>query len=195
MVVVEGPARVTRSGHPMDVIAMYATYTDSPALPAAGGGIITATRPAPAPTATPANNGPQPVHAPAVEGSWALEHAPQAAAAARRITRSCVGAWEIGDDYAQSVLLVVSELVTNAVEHAQAPVTLHLYHTDCDERVWIGVSDGGPAQRDGAWTRSCARDEHGRGLAVVEALTEIHGTRAHLNGHTTHWARLNPQSA
>ena len=174
---------------------MYATFTNSPALPAAGGGVVTAARPAPAMPAAPVDDG-MLVHAPALqshgEGSWALEHTPQAAAAARRITRTCTDAWQVDDDCAESVLLVVSELVTNAVEHAQAPVTLHLYHTDCDERVWIGVSDGGPAERDGAWTSSCTNDEHGRGLAVVEALSEIQGTRTHLSGHTTHWARLNP---
>uniref|UniRef100_UPI002F919AFE ATP-binding protein n=1 Tax=Kitasatospora indigofera TaxID=67307 RepID=UPI002F919AFE len=178
------------------MIVVYATFTDSPAYQTAGGGVMTALHPAPAPTAAPADLGSRRVGVSArtapVEGSWALEHQPQAAAAARRIARTCTDAWQIGDDCAQSVLLVVSELVTNAVEHAQAPVTLHLYHTDCDERVWIGVSDGGPAPRDGTWTRSCTDNQHGLGLAVVEALSEINGTRTHLGGHTTHWARLNP---
>ncbi len=90
------------------------------------------------------------------------------------------------------MLLVVSELVTNAVEHAQGPLHLHLHRTEADGHVWIGVSDGGPAPRDGEWTRSCTTDEHGRGLAVVAALAEHHGTRTWTGGHTTHWARINP---
>ena len=185
---------------------MYATV-DSTARPAtAGGGTIArptvvptalataaVTRPpAPTPTRTaPAQAG----QVGPVEGTWPLEHTPGAASQARRITRDCADAWHLDQDAQDAVLLIVSELVTNAVEHAQAPVHLHLHHSDCDNRVWIGVSDGGPAPRDGAWTRSCTQEEHGRGLNVVAALSEIHGTRTHQNGHTTHWARLNPTTA
>ncbi len=177
---------------------MYASLADSPARQGAcGSGSGRAPHPTPATTATAVLAGP--VASPdrtaspsgPVEGTWPLEHTPEAAGQARRVTRACSQAWELDEDGREAVLLVVSELVTNAVEHAQAPVHLHLHHSDTDGRVWIGVSDGGPAERDGAWTR----DEHGRGLAVVEALAEIHGTRTHLGGHTTHWARINPTAA
>ncbi|MEW1914867.1 ATP-binding protein [Kitasatospora sp. NPDC085895] len=120
---------------------------------------------------------PAPAPARPVEGTWPLEHRPEAAAQARRIARGCLDAWQIGDDAQDAVLLVVSELVTNAVEHAMAPVRLHLHRTGADGRMWVGVSDGGPAPRDGAWTRSCTSAEHGRGLNVVQALAEQHGTR------------------
>ncbi|MET7552483.1 ATP-binding protein [Streptomyces sp. NPDC005500] len=119
---------------------------------------------------------------------WPLVHRPEAAGAARRVTRQVLADWHVSDNTTEAVILVVSELVTNAVEHATAPVVLQL-HQDTALRVWVGVTDGGPAARDGQWTSSCEADEHGRGLSLVKALTDAHGTRSHQAG-TTHWARL-----
>ncbi|MFI9645296.1 ATP-binding protein [Streptomyces sp. NPDC052040] len=118
-----------------------------------------------------------------------LAHRPEAVRRARRIAESALTAWGIHDDAAHSVLLVVSELVTNAVEHGQPPLALHLGRECTGPRVWVGVTDGGPSAGGGPWTSSCAHDEHGRGLAIVEALAAAHGTHRHLGG-TTHWARL-----
>ncbi|MEW2424690.1 ATP-binding protein [Streptomyces nigra] len=120
----------------------------------------------------------------------ALMHRPDAAGTARAITRAVLGDWHVGQTAAESVLLVVSELVTNAVEHALPPVVLRLHRDRAGDQVWVGVTDGGPAQVDGAWTSSCIREEHGRGLAVVELLTSGHGTRTHPDGASTHWAVL-----
>ncbi|WCD94199.1 ATP-binding protein [Streptomyces sp. HUAS 31] len=124
-----------------------------------------------------------------------LEHRPDAAGAARTITRAVLEDWHADQDAAESVLLVVSELVTNAVEHALPPVALHLYRDRGGDQVWVGVTDGGPAQDDGAWTSSCTQEEHGRGLAVVEVLATSHGTRNHPGGTATHWARLTVHEA
>ncbi|MFI8294150.1 ATP-binding protein [Streptomyces sp. NPDC085614] len=127
---------------------------------------------------------------PADGGSWPLQHRPEAASAARRIARRMLEDWHVSGDIEDTALLVVSELVTNAVEHAQAPVVLHLHHQHADGRVWVGVTDGGPAPHDGAWSTSCTPDEHGRGLDLIDALTTAHGTHTHTHGGTTHWARL-----
>ncbi|MGY6026383.1 ATP-binding protein [Streptomyces spinosirectus] len=125
----------------------------------------------------------------------ALEHRPVAAGAARSITRTVLADWHVDQDAAQSVLLVVSELVTNAVEHALPPVTLHLYRDPAAAVVWVGVTDGGPAQDDGAWASSCTREEHGRGLVLVEVLATSHGIRPHPGGTATHWALLTVHEA
>ncbi|WP_329146215.1 ATP-binding protein [Streptomyces sp. NBC_01456] len=93
------------------------------------------------------------------------------------------------DDAADSVVLMVSELVTNAVEHAQPPLVLHVSREHTALRVWVGVTDGGPATREGPWTSSCAYEEHGRGLSMVKALASAHGAHSH-GGGTTHWARM-----
>ncbi|MEV6332363.1 ATP-binding protein [Streptomyces sp. NPDC051909] len=119
----------------------------------------------------------------------ALEHRPEAAGDARHTAQAVLEAWRVDEETAGAVVLVVSELVTNAVEHAQAPLFLHLHREHSGNRVWVGVTDGGPAARDGAWTSSCTEDEHGRGLAVVDMLADAHGTHNHTRG-ATHWARL-----
>ncbi|MFK0261401.1 ATP-binding protein [Streptomyces angustmyceticus] len=118
-----------------------------------------------------------------------LVHRPEAVGHARRVARSVLHAWRIDDDAAHCVLLVVSELVTNAVEHARPPLALHLRREHRGPRVWVGITDGGPSAQGGAWTSSCAHDERGRGLTIVEALAAAHGADSHAGG-TTHWARL-----
>ncbi|MCX2185777.1 ATP-binding protein [Streptomyces sp. SKN60] len=119
----------------------------------------------------------------------ALEHRPEAAAEARHTTQTVLEAWRVGSETIDAVVLVVSELVTNAVEHARAPLSLHLHRERSGGRVWVGVTDGGPAPHDGAWTSSCTQDEHGRGLSIVSMLADVHGVRSHAGG-ATHWARL-----
>ncbi|MFF3399619.1 ATP-binding protein [Streptomyces sp. NPDC002659] len=116
-----------------------------------------------------------------------LEHRPQTAGSARQVAHSVLEDWRVNAKTADAVVLVVSELVTNAVEHAQPPLALHLHREHADGRVWVGVSDGGPAARDGASTASCADDGHGRGIGIVDSLADAHGTRTHPGG-TTHWA-------
>ncbi|MGW8358674.1 ATP-binding protein [Streptomyces wedmorensis] len=124
--------------------------------------------------------------------SLPLRRRPDAVAEARHWAQGMLEHWQVAEDIAHGVILVVSELVTNAVEHALAPTALRLYHDRAEHRIWIGVTDGGPAPLDGAWTRSCAHDEHGRGMDLVKALCEAHGTHTCANGLTTHWARIAP---
>jgi anti-sigma regulatory factor (Ser/Thr protein kinase) len=132
---------------------------------------------------------------PVYDGTWPLEHSPHAAGAARRIARSVLDDWRTHPESAEHILLVVSELVTNAVEHAQPPVAMHLHRERIGSKMWVGITDGGPAQAEGRWTSSCGHDEHGRGLTVIDALATAHGTRRHPEGSATHWARLPVESA
>ncbi|MEU8735545.1 ATP-binding protein [Streptomyces tendae] len=119
-----------------------------------------------------------------------LEHRPEAAGAARAITSAVLEDWHVGQKVGQAVLLVVSELVTNAVEHALPPVALHLHRERTGGHVWVGVTDGGLAHDKGEWTSSCTQEEHGRGLAVIAVLAASHGIRTHPGNTATHWARL-----
>jgi len=77
---------------------------------------------------------------------------------------------------AEDVVLVVSELVTNAVRASAAVIGLSL-RVD-EDRVEVEISDdagGWPTLRDAGW-----EDPNGRGLAIVEELadrwdaTELH---------------------
>ncbi|MEU8586059.1 ATP-binding protein [Streptomyces sp. NPDC048664] len=118
-----------------------------------------------------------------------LAHRAEAAAHARRLVRSALGDWHIAGDDADSVLLVASELVTNALEHARPPLVLRLSRECAGLRVRVGVTDGGPATRRESWASSRAPGEHGRGLAIVEALAAARGTAGHPHG-TTRWATV-----
>jgi hypothetical protein len=53
----------------------------------------------------------------------------------------------------------------------------------------VEVTDGGPAEREGEWAASCAEEEHGRGLRIIELVTTAPGDD-HDSGGATHWADL-----
>ncbi len=84
-------------------------------------------------------------------------------------------------------LLVVSELVTNAVAHAQPPIALHLDKSGDDDTVHVAVEDGGTAEESDAWATSRGPGEHGRGKLIVDALCSTHGVCVSAD-RTTHWA-------
>lgn len=87
----------------------------------------------------------------------------------------------LGDD----VALVVSELVTNAVCHAEPPLQLEIQAGD--ERVTVAVVDGSPEQPVG---RDAAEDaESGRGMSLVERIAAETGVRPNPPGKTV-WASL-----
>lgn len=108
-----------------------------------------------------------------------LELAPGAAAPrhARRRAREVLWDWHL-EDIADDCEVVISELVTNAVEALPAqrgrpahPV--HLWLLSDGRQVAVLVADGGPAipaLRDPA-----PGDEHGRGLLLVDALSKSWG--------------------
>ncbi|MGW7825087.1 ATP-binding protein [Streptomyces puniciscabiei] len=123
-------------------------------------------------------------------GRWVLPHHESAAGTARALAREALQAWGVGECCVDSVLLVVSELVTNAVEHALPPVMLHLAQPDHEQgRLRVAVVDGGPSDRPGDWVASCEPDEHGRGSLIVTTLATGHGATTHA-GNSTPWADL-----
>ncbi|MDX2967172.1 ATP-binding protein [Streptomyces acidiscabies] len=70
------------------------------------------------------------------------------------------------DDAADTVRLIASELVTNAVVHGKGPVTVTLFHRP--GRLVIDVFDTNPAAPQMSWAQD--DDENGRGLAMVDRL-------------------------
>lgn len=89
---------------------------------------------------------------------------------ARRRARVLLTAWGLGEQAGLGEL-IASELVTNAVCHGDAPVWMTL---SADSGVLrVEVHDGGasrPVRRHPG-----SGDERGRGLALLDALTELHG--------------------
>ncbi|MFJ4964028.1 ATP-binding protein [Streptomyces sp. NPDC088729] len=122
--------------------------------------------------------------------SRTLPHRRDSVRTARSVTRAALSTWGVEEVAAQDVLLVVSELVTNAVEHAQPPVCLHVTQSADHRVVCIAVADGGPAPADLASTPPPESfDEGGRGRDVIAALTANPETSKGRYG-AVHWAEV-----
>lgn len=107
--------------------------------------------------------------APSDVAYWFLEPEDSAPGRARRLARRALSRWGL-DDIADSVELLVSEVVTNAVRYAERPVTLRLLRTDI-LRCEVGDdSPQLPRQR-----RARDMDEGGRGLFLVNRLARRWG--------------------
>ncbi|MCF2533175.1 ATP-binding protein [Yinghuangia soli] len=109
-----------------------------------------------------------------------LESAPVAARLARvHVREICAGLVADIDD----ILLVVSELVTNAVKHGDgAPVTLRV--TRYDAHLWVAVENTCTEQADLArpWEPH-SENPTGRGLFLIAKCSE--GLRLHTEPHRT----------
>ncbi|MDX2565411.1 ATP-binding protein [Streptomyces sp. TX20-6-3] len=123
-----------------------------------------------------------------------LEHGPLAPATARHAARPVLESWGLDEEQVYDVLLVISELVTNAVVHALPPVILHLHATaDAAGQVQVHVSDGGPQPTTTAadcWATDRPEDEHGRGGNIITTLADQAGTGCDADGLIDHWAAL-----
>ncbi|MFF0789304.1 ATP-binding protein [Streptomyces spiralis] len=125
-----------------------------------------------------------------VDHAFPLPHTPGTVSAVRHRVSALLGAWDLPAEAADDVLLVVSELVTNALVHARPPATLRLWRLPVDGRrtVHVEVSDRGPAAPPGP-AAAPDPDEHGRGLDIVTALSARCGVRADRDG-TSRWAEV-----
>lgn len=102
-----------------------------------------------------------------------LPREPESATAARRLVRLSLACWDLGA-LADDGALIVSELVTNAIQHARRESIRVTITRPAPHRVRIGVIDFStlsPRRRD---AMECAED--GRGLAIVEHLADAWGT-------------------
>ncbi|MFJ8079155.1 SpoIIE family protein phosphatase [Streptomyces sp. NPDC096205] len=104
--------------------------------------------------------------------SWTVWRVPEAVRHARRFTRRTLRAWGVADQ-ADAVLLIVSELVTNALVHTEGQVRLDL--TLINSRLRIAVADASP--RTPVKPTSIGWEATGgRGLLLVEAMSAVWGT-------------------
>jgi PAS domain S-box-containing protein len=113
--------------------------------------------------------------------TWDLPADPAIVAYARKQAAATLGGWGL-DDAAFITGLVVSELVTNAIRHAESPIQLRLIR---DRTLICEVSDGSSTAPH--LRRARALDEDGRGLLLVSRLTQRWGTRQAAHGKTI-WA-------
>ena len=125
------------------------------------------------------------------EHVFPLPHAAGAVSAVRRHIRQILTDWNLAADVTEDVLLVASELLTNAVVHALPPATLSLSRSEVDRcgAVRVEVTDMGPLVSAGLPPSAVDPDEHGRGLDIVTALATRCGVHVH-SGGTSRWAEL-----
>lgn len=118
---------------------------------------------------------------------WELPATRQAAALARQVTREVLTAWHRAD-LEETAVLIVSELVTNAVRHASTGrplVALRLEIAGASVR--IEVHDDDPRWPEPSTPDSL--DESGFGFVLVNALASKWGVNDTAAGKAV-WAEL-----
>lgn len=106
--------------------------------------------------------------------------------AARAEVRKRLGR-QLGDDELQSILLLVSETVTNAVVHGKCTQvgTVDLEVDLCADAVWVGVTNVGPPLEHTPELPPPSASG-GRGLCLVDALARDWGA-GYAGGNTSVW--------
>ncbi|WP_406703759.1 ATP-binding protein [Streptomyces albidoflavus] len=113
------------------------------------------------------------------EATVTLPSDPASVSAARTHVLTVLTEWGLPTDSeaADTVRLIISELVTNAVQHTQghSPTFTVSMTLDQDERLRLGVTDSHPR-----WPRrlpAAVQEDNGRGMAIVRWLTAEQGGR------------------
>jgi DNA-binding response OmpR family regulator/two-component sensor histidine kinase len=106
--------------------------------------------------------------------------------AARTLVRETLAQWRVRERTAGDAVLLVSEMVTNAILHGLPTIRLRLRRSPADGLV-IEVDDGArvPPRR----RHPTPDDEHGRGLQLVAMLAGRWGTRPTASGKTV-WCHM-----
>lgn len=104
-----------------------------------------------------------------------LPDGPEGASIARRATARAAELWRLDRELTETALLLVSELVTNAIRHGAPPVRLSL-HLDRDPAsLRVEVTDSSPAPpRVGSTVEP--DQTGGRGMLIVQQLAARWGS-------------------
>ncbi|WP_043476916.1 SpoIIE family protein phosphatase [Streptomyces collinus] len=122
--------------------------------------------------------------------SWTVWRVPEAVRHARRFTRRTLRTWGVERDTLDAALLIVSELVTNALVHTGGQVRLDL--SLVNHRLRLAVADGSP--RSPVKPTSIGWEATGgRGILLVEAVSATWGT-VPVSGGKQVWADLVPDA-
>ncbi|MEV6176924.1 PAS domain S-box protein [Streptomyces sp. NPDC052015] len=122
--------------------------------------------------------------APLAAVSTDLPAVPASVPEGRAFLHKALTSWDCADR-ADDALLLLSETLTNAVQHGEGPIALHLHRTATDLTIEVGdrsphLPQPRPAGQD---------EESGRGLMLVRALADSWGVRPTEEGKTT-WFTL-----
>ncbi|MEV5977959.1 SpoIIE family protein phosphatase [Streptomyces sp. NPDC052114] len=122
--------------------------------------------------------------APSDVAYWFLEPENATPSRARRLARSALARWGL-EDLSESVELLVSEVVTNAVRYASRPITLRLLRTDV-----LRCEVGDDVPQLPRLRQARATDEGGRGLYLVNRMARRWGATRLSTGKVV-WFELN----
>ncbi|MGX1881479.1 ATP-binding protein [Streptomyces sp. NPDC055287] len=116
----------------------------------------------------------------AVTGSsWRIPQGPGAFAHARDLAREKLESWSWPPERIEVVVLLVSELVTNAHRHAGTDAWLHL--TPTPDGVRLSVRDASPVP-PAQGTPDLETDVGGFGLHILDRLASRWGVEPHAAG-------------
>ncbi|MGW1782730.1 ATP-binding protein [Streptomyces sp. NPDC002143] len=114
-----------------------------------------------------------------LEASVTLSSDPASVSTARGFVAGTLGEWGLPADTeaADTILLIVSELTTNAVQHTfgQSPTFTVDLVLDRDEHLRIGVTDSHP--RFPKRLPAAVQQDNGRGMVIIRWLTAECGGR------------------
>ena len=105
---------------------------------------------------------------------------------ARQVTREVLAAWQLAH-VEETAVLLVSELVTNALRHACDTGAIGLELTSAGTWLRVEVQDGDPRWRFSRRPADC--DESGFGFVLVDSLAGRWGVRRVSAGKAV-WAEL-----
>ncbi|GAA2439966.1 ATP-binding protein [Actinomadura vinacea] len=122
--------------------------------------------------------------------SWELPAEPGSAAAARALTGQALREWRVNDQGdVDDIVLMVDELVTNAIVHGRGGVRLRLRLEDTLLLAEIGDDHPASPTPPGPGHAVLEWAEDGRGLLLVGALATAFGTRPEARGKTVWFSR------
>ncbi len=110
---------------------------------------------------------------------------PRAVQQARAFTAAALAQWSLPAGLARDAILLVSELVTNAIIHGRAPIQLRLRRARASLLIEVDDTDTAVPRR----LRPTPTDVHGRGLVFVATLADQWGTRPTRDGKSV-WCVL-----
>jgi anti-sigma regulatory factor (Ser/Thr protein kinase) len=105
---------------------------------------------------------------------------------ARQVTRDALATWHLGQ-LEEAAVLLVSELVTNAVRHARDTGAIGLELASTSTRLRVEIQDGDPSWRQ--MDSLADSDESGFGFLLVDSLSDRWGLRRVCAGKAV-WAEL-----
>jgi anti-sigma regulatory factor (Ser/Thr protein kinase) len=106
-------------------------------------------------------------------------------ARARQVVREVAASWELSEDLVDDAQLVVTELVSNGIDHGEGPITLTVSRKAGG--MLVEVHDESPKQPQ--LRPVDPSSPRGRGMQLVQALSVKWGTKPQNSGKVV-WAQL-----